>query len=114
MSAEQGEVDQKPSMEHGYLGPIFDVRSIFLPVKLSLSLNHSICINNSFMLQNAEALSLAEAYDYMRGLVEVQSKHELHVCMFATHSSTCPPGTNTEVFKKAFNHVRNFGKSQGP
>lgn len=64
MSAEQGEADQKPSMEHGYLGPIFD---------------------------NAEALSLAEAYDYMRGLVEVQS-------------------TNTEVFKKAFNHVRNFGQ----
>ncbi len=49
MSAEQGEADQKPSMEHGYLGPIFDVRSIFLPVKLSLSLNHSICINISFM-----------------------------------------------------------------
>lgn len=77
MSAEQGEADQKPSMEHGYLGPIFDVRTIFLPLRHSQAFR--IC-PVSFMLQNAEALSLAEAYDYMRGLVEVQSKHEVHVC----------------------------------
>lgn len=63
MSSAQGDVDQKPSMEDGYLGPIFD---------------------------GAEALSLAEAYDYMQSLVEISS--------------------TTEVFKKAFNHVRNFGQ----
>jgi hypothetical protein len=27
MSSAQGDVDQKPSMEDGYLGPIFDVRA---------------------------------------------------------------------------------------
>jgi hypothetical protein len=65
------------------------------------------------MYQNAEALSLAEAYDYMRGLVEVQSEHIMSR-QFAARPSPCPPGTNTEVFKKAYNHVRNFGETLAP
>jgi hypothetical protein len=33
MSDAQTESDQKPSMEHGYLGPIFDVRTRALSLK---------------------------------------------------------------------------------
>jgi hypothetical protein len=44
------------------------------------------------MLQDAEALSLAETYEKLSALLSAGY------------------GT-TEVFKKAFNHVRNFGKS---
>jgi len=52
-------------------------------------------------------LSLAEAYDYMQQLVGISSERVSHV---AIRPSLSPLGT-TEVFKKAFNHVRNFGNS---
>jgi hypothetical protein len=41
----------------------------------------------------------------MQALIEISSKHQT---MSATRPSPNASGT-TEVFKKAFNHVRNFG-----
>ena len=80
MSAAQGDLDQKPSMEHGYLGPIFDVRARVLP---SDDAHFQICATNVFsysMLQGAEALSLAETYEKLSALANLQSEIEARNC----------------------------------